>query len=427
MLHILWNVFLRGFFTVNLLPIVLLFSRKLNKRPHFPLRLILGILFCLVCSQFTPNVLFSGLYYLIAFVALTLLCLFTCEVSAVQALYCTACAYLAQHISYCLYQICFRPETLFNVTPLYFLWTVVICLLIDYFVVSRLIESGEYEFSGHFLLASMFIILLLVLALSIQADQAISANGPGALYYICVSYDCICCIFVLLLQVIYKNQLKKQREHDLDQQLWLKQKELYYLRQGDVDRLNLLCHDLKKQVESLRLFADAEGQRAYCDQVMKTIQAYDAHLETGSKVLDVLLSQKNLTCMEHHIDLTCVADGKRMNFINAVDLYTILGNAIDNAIESVTPLSDPDKRVVSVSIWTKGQMLLMQIENYCENPAIRFADGLPVTTKNAEEGHGYGLRSVRSSVERYGGSMDISTRNELFSLTILIPCPAETA
>ena len=44
--------------------------------------------------------------------------------------------------------------------------------------------------------------------------------------------------------------------------------------------------------------------------------------------------------MKNNIELTCVADGKKMDFIPAVDLYTILGNVVDNAIESVLLVSD---------------------------------------------------------------------------------------
>lgn len=153
----------------------------------------------------------------------------------------------------------------------------------------------------------------------------------------------------------------------------------------------------------------------------KTIQSYDSQVETGSKVLDTLLSQKRLVCMKNNIELTCVADGKKMDFISAVDLYTILGNVIDNAIESVLMVSDEEKKVISTSIWTKGNLLLIQIQNYMENEKINFSEGLPVTTKNAHDGHGYGLKSVQKCVEKYNGSMDITAENHMFSLTIIIP------
>ncbi|MFR7390971.1 MAG: GHKL domain-containing protein [Blautia faecis] len=41
--------------------------------------------------------------------------------------------------------------------------------------------------------------------------------------------------------------------------------------------------------------------------------------------------------------------------------------------------------------------------------------------KNAHDGHGYGLKSVRKCVEKYNGSMDITAENHMFSPTIIIP------
>lgn len=124
--------------------------------------------------------------------------------------------------------------------------------------------------------------------------------------------------------------------------------------------------------------------------------------------------------MKNQIEITCMADGRGMEFIHAVDLYTILGNAVDNAIESVLLVSDPDKKVISISIWTKGRLLLMQIENYFENDELKFVNGLPQTTKNGE-GHGYGMKSMKKCVEKYKGEMDVTAGDHLFRLTIFIP------
>ena len=76
-------------------------------------------------------------------------------------------------------------------------------------------------------------------------------------------------------------------------------------------------------------------------------------------------------------------------------------------------VSDEEKKVISTSIWTKGNLLLIQIQNYMENEKINFSEGLPVTTKNAHDGHGYGLKSVRKCVEKYNGSMDITAADRL--------------
>lgn len=411
-----------NFFMVNMIPLALIFSAKLKKRKYFILRILAGAVLCVLCSEISSPFIGGFWSYPLVFCLLSVYVLFVCEISLKEAIYCAAFSYGVQHISYCLYQVIFRPDmanTSVYAAP-YLLCSVVVCGLIYYLIGRKLPKDGRYDVDFRFSLISLGIIILLVLILS-WFSTSMHDTDDSPLYYMCVLYDMLCCLFVLWEQIDYKKKLDTQREQELEKQLWLKQKELYRLRQEDMERINLLCHDLKKQLEPLKLFSEEEDRLKYYEQVTNTIQSYDAHMNTGNKVLDILLSQKKLICMKNQIEITCVADGHGMDFIHAVDLYTILGNAIDNAIESVLLVTDPEKKVISISIWTKGRLLLMQIENYYENKDLKFVQGIPQTTKRNREGHGYGIKSIKKCVEKYNGEMDISAENNLFQLTIFIP------
>lgn len=431
MMEPLFRLLRNGFFTLNMLPLILLFSRRLLKRKKFGIRVLGG---CIICIGSMLAISACGMVghhfysYVIQFAMLSVFCYFICDISFTEALYCTGIAYAVQHISYCLYQILFHPAQGIPISFLHLLpyaaCLVGVSVLIYWTIGRALSENGTYGMDVQFSLISMGIILFLVLGLSMVSDYLYEKNHDP-LYYVCMMYDLICCVFVLWEQGEYKRKLKQQREHDMDIWLQLKQKELYKLRRDDIERINLLCHDMKKHLESLKLFATEDERAEYYNRVSDTIASYDAQFDTGNQVLDILLAQKKLLCMKNHVELTCVADGRKLGFFHSVDLYTILGNTLDNAMESVLLASDPDKKLISVSIWTKGQILLMQIENYFDNPELRFLNGLPVTAKKAEEGHGYGLKSVKKAVEKYQGSMDIDAVNQIFRVTIMIPIPKE--
>ena len=120
-----------------------------------------------------------------------------------------------------------------------------------------------------------------------------------------------------------------------------------------------------------------------------------------------------------------MADGHAVSFIDSIDLYTLLGNALENAIESASQVENPQKRFLSVNIWRKERMAFLKIENYCETEP-HFQNGLPVTTKNNNSfEHGYGMRSIRSVVRRYDGELKISTMNHVFTLSVLLPIPMD--
>ena len=119
---------------------------------------------------------------------------------------------------------------------------------------------------------------------------------------------------------------------------------------------------------------------------------------------------------------TCVADGRQLSFLDPIDLYTLFGNALDNAIENVRKLPQVERRVISLTVFEKPGLSVIQLENYYDGE-LRFQDGLPVTSKADREDHGFGMRSIRSLAEKYGGSISIDGENSIFLLSITLPHP----
>ena len=66
------------------------------------------------------------------------------------------------------------------------------------------------------------------------------------------------------------------------------------------------------------------------------------------------------------VQITCVADGALLNFMHVMDICTIFGNALDNALESVIMLTDPQKRLIHVTVSAQRSFVSIQVLNYCE-------------------------------------------------------------
>ena len=79
-------------------------------------------------------------------------------------------------------------------------------------------------------------------------------------------------------------------------------------------------------------------------------------------------------------------------------------------------------RFIALKVYRRGGFLCIHVENYCDTePEIR--DGLPVTTKEDNGLHGFGMKSMRYIAEKYDGSLTSGTRENTFVLNILIPNP----
>ena len=122
--------------------------------------------------------------------------------------------------------------------------------------------------------------------------------------------------------------------------------------------------------------------------------------------------------------VSCVADGSQMEFINTVDLYAILGNALDNAIEAVEKFRQQEMRQIDVLIHRQQSFLVIQILNPIpSDSSFVYEEELPVTTKGDRQYHGFGLRSMRYLVKKYDGCLTVGTEDGCFSLKIFDPHP----
>ena len=101
------------------------------------------------------------------------------------------------------------------------------------------------------------------------------------------------------------------------------------------------------------------------------------------------------------------------------------GKGTDNALEAVMRV-DKSRRIVGLTIKSEGGLVSVTLSNYFDGN-IDLSGGLPKTTKEDAALHGYGVRSIKDIVEKYGGDMYISTKGGIFSLNMLFMPPAPQA
>lgn len=199
------------------------------------------------------------------------------------------------------------------------------------------------------------------------------------------------------------------------------QYEQYRNYQDSMELIHIKYHDLKHQIAGLRAETDVEKRKEWLDAMEQELEAGELLMKTGNPVLDTILGAKILYARKKDIRITCVADGTLLKFMHVTDICTVFGNALDNAVESVVMLEDPKKRLIHVTVSAQRNFVFIQVSNYCEQELKREAGQMPATTKSDKKNHGFGLKSIRYSVEKYGGSVSVDMQKNWFELRILIP------
>lgn len=225
------------------------------------------------------------------------------------------------------------------------------------------------------------------------------------------------CMYAYLFQLAESHT---RRRLEAVNQVLITQYAQYQQSKENIDIINRKYHDLKHQLDVLRAEPDAGKREGYLDGIERSLKEYGARIVTGNSVLDTVLTSKSSLCAHLDIAMTCVADGSLFDGIDAMDLCTIVGNALDNAIEAEERIDDPSRRLINVSLSRLNAFVVFKVSNYSpQRPP--FQDGLPVTTKRDRLNHGFGMASMRHCARRYGGDMTASWRDGWFSLQVLIP------
>ncbi len=221
---------------------------------------------------------------------------------------------------------------------------------------------------------------------------------------------------ILLIGAGIFNESEKERQISILNQLMRQEKVQFDSVKASMDVINMKCHDLKHIIDKIenKLTGDET------DSLREAIRFYDANIKTGNEVLDVVLCEKAMQCEKNGIAFSCMANGEEFRFLTAVQTYSLFGNIIDNAIEAIQKLDDPEQKVISLICTERNGCPIIEESNYFAGN-LQLVDGLPSTGKEDAARHGFGTKSIRYIAEQYGGKLEIKTQDNMFFLQVSFP------
>ena len=227
-------------------------------------------------------------------------------------------------------------------------------------------------------------------------------------------------IAVLYAYHVQVKEIQIRFEKDALHNIMEMQYKNYQLSKENIDMVNQKYHDLKHQINLLKTQAYVGKSTSYLEQMEREIRVYETQNKTGNQILDAVLTNKAMICQNKEIELKFIVDGEALSFMEDMDVSALFGNMLDNAIESAEKQQEKQKRLIWLYVTREKKFVRIRTENYCDKK-IQFKNGMPVTTKKDKRLHGYGMKSIRSTVEKYHGSVVAAQENNWFELKILLP------
>lgn len=193
----------------------------------------------------------------------------------------------------------------------------------------------------------------------------------------------------------------------------------YYLNMQESQmKVKKLYHDMKNHMICIE---NLYGKNEYVESINNQLKECNSIFNTNNMILDIILNDKKRICESKGIDLIADINFKECNFIDSADVCSIFSNMIDNAIEACENIEDNG---ISKKINIKGTIVKSLYIIKCENPKnniIKLKSGKILTNKKDKFLHGIGISSMKNSIEKYNGNLEVNDLNTRFLINICIP------
>ncbi len=248
--------------------------------------------------------------------------------------------------------------------------------------------------------------------------EVYSTDDNDFMYVILLFSNIISLLLLTSIEFIMRKMYSLRNENQVTRELLHEKENQFKFAKANMERLHIVAHDIKHQANVLRKGGD-EAKKVL-DNLDDAVTNYDAVLLTENQTLNIILNEKWLYCQKHSIRLSTIVDPNALNQLETIELYSLFGNLLDNAIEAVIKIKEKGKRTISLNVTHTKGVSSIDIRNYFTGE-MKVRDDGPMTSKKDSFNHGYGTKSIRDIVEKHNGDYSSQIEKDIFIVKIVIP------
>lgn len=179
-------------------------------------------------------------------------------------------------------------------------------------------------------------------------------------------------------------------------------------------------HDYHNHIQALLALTEEPVRlREYLLRLNDDLTQVDTVLKTGNVMVDAILNSKLSLIQSRHIRVAAKAAVPPELPISEIDLCTVIGNLLDNAMEAALRQEEESERFIRVYIGILKNQLYISVQNSLGGEVLKSGRSY-LTTKNSA-GHGFGLVRIDRIVEKYEGYLNRQNEEGVFATEVLLP------
>ena len=242
-------------------------------------------------------------------------------------------------------------------------------------------------------------------------------------------YSACCLIVSFIVDItVYEIIINIEKYYEQEKQFkFLKEKEkmiydYYKLAISNKEELRKMRHDMRNELQiAYSLMEDEQGiykAKDILDQMQDNLEKNRKIEYCDNAILNALLGIKVSQAQEQQIDFEVQIEKNMSIMLEDIDICNIFSNLIDNSIEGCSNL---EEKKIELEIKEQMGFIVIKIENTYQGELLKNKRNEILTTKEDSRNHGYGLKIVKSIVDKYQGQIEIENADNHFKVIILLP------
>ena len=227
----------------------------------------------------------------------------------------------------------------------------------------------------------------------------------------------------LTLNLAIKNILSDRQNRELQSFMYMQKQQYDYQLQQSV-AVRRFKHDLVNHIGVVRELLNEkkiEEAKAYIDTIWNIQDVFDLKIHTGDSFLDIIVNYYLYLAVKENIEFAVRGKLTEKMPLEMFDITTLLGNILQNAFEAAIKADVPRIRVELVE--HKEEIFIVVSNSVAKT--INTKTNFFMTLKKDKQNHGFGLKNIIATVEKYHGEcyMEsiVENREVLFQISIAIP------
>ncbi len=227
----------------------------------------------------------------------------------------------------------------------------------------------------------------------------------------------------LTLNLAIKNILSDRQNRELQSFMYMQKQQYDYQLQQSV-AVRRFKHDLVNHIGVVRELLNEkkiEEAKEYIDTIWNIQDVFDLKIHTGDSFLDIIVNYYSYLAIKENIEFAVWGKLTERMPLEMFDITTLMGNILQNAFEAAIKADVPRIRVELVE---HKEEIFVVVSNSVAKRVNTKADFF-MTSKEDKENHGFGLKNIAATVEKYHGECYMESilenREVLFQISIAIP------